>query len=147
LVVVFEVSMLAALMSVALLARGEAPLVPDATAMSPKASCDLAWHSRRYLGKYLVLKGTYGWDWEWGAFLTFDGCKMPLRAPENEKVRIEKQRIFGRLTPQGSSSAIVFGHIVPASNCDWQGQPRPPERCDYLEVEQVHLLHPPLARD
>src|SRR5579862_7537629 len=65
------------------LADASEPIV----ALSSAEACKMALSPRSYLGKTFFLSGSYLWDWEWGAFISFDGCEMPLAAPLNELVR------------------------------------------------------------
>jgi len=103
-------------------------------ALSRTAACAIADHPRRHAGQALVLEGSYEWDWEWGAFLKFKGCKTPLRAPRNDLI---ERRISARAIRQGSARVIFTGNIIQAKTCNWQGNPVPASRCDYFDVKQV----------
>ena len=112
-------------------------------ASSAAEACDIAEHPERHPGETLVLRGHYSWDWEWGAFLEFDDCKMPLRAPQSDAVRDEIELLFSSSHPmQGQMSGTFEGKIIRASTCEFQGKRLPSYRCDYFSILRVYGATP-----
>jgi hypothetical protein len=109
-------------------------------ALSPAAACTVAKHTRRFANRTLVLEGAYQWDWEWGAFLNFRGCKEPLPTVFDEKLSGIRNKLAAGAVMQGSAKVIFEGQIVPAKTCAWQGQPRLASRCDYFNVTRIEAF-------